>query len=44
MLADLQRLTQANMADEIDRFVTALDGDLSSPKTSRPGAGALPQL
>ena len=32
MLADLQRLTQANMADEIDRFVQALDANLVLPE------------
>jgi hypothetical protein len=32
MLGDLQRLTQANMADEIDRFASALHGDLILPE------------
>ena len=32
MLADLQRLTQANMAEEIERFVAALDADLILPE------------
>jgi len=32
MLADLQRLAQANMADEIDRFVQALHADLILPE------------
>jgi hypothetical protein len=32
MLADLQRLAQANMADEIDRFVYALGADLILPE------------
>ena len=32
MLDDLQRLTQANMADQIDRFVTALDADQILPE------------
>jgi len=32
MLNDLQRLTQANMADEIDRFVAALQADLVLPE------------
>jgi hypothetical protein len=32
MLADLQRLAQANMADEIDRFVRALEADLVLPE------------
>jgi hypothetical protein len=32
MLADLKRLTQANMADEIDRFVSALNADHILPE------------
>jgi hypothetical protein len=32
MLADLQRLAQANMSDEIERFVTALSGDMILPE------------
>jgi hypothetical protein len=32
MLADLQRLTQANMADEIDRFISALNADHILPE------------
>jgi hypothetical protein len=32
MLGDLQRLTQANMADEIDRFAEALHADLILPE------------
>jgi hypothetical protein len=32
MLADLQRLAQANMADEIDRFIRALEADLILPE------------
>jgi hypothetical protein len=32
MLADLQRLTNANMAEEIDRFATALHADLILPE------------
>lgn len=32
MLADLQRLAQANMSDEIDRFVTALSADMILPE------------
>jgi hypothetical protein len=32
MLNDLQRLTQANMADEVDRFVGALNADLILPE------------
>jgi hypothetical protein len=32
MLSDLRRLTQANMADEFDRFVAALDADLILPE------------
>jgi hypothetical protein len=32
MLADLQRLTHANMAEEIDRFATALHADLILPE------------
>ena len=32
MLRDLQRLTQANMADQIDRFVTALYADHILPE------------
>ncbi len=32
MLADLQRLAQANMAEEIDRFVTALGADVILPE------------
>jgi len=32
MLSDLQRLTQANMAEEIDRFLAALDADLILPE------------
>jgi hypothetical protein len=32
MLADLQRLSQANMSEEIDRFVSALAGDMILPE------------
>jgi hypothetical protein len=32
LLGDLHRLTQANMADEIDRFVGALQADLILPE------------
>lgn len=32
MLADLQRLAQANMSDEIDRFVAALGADMILPE------------
>jgi len=32
MLADLHRLAQANMADEIDRFVSALDAGVILPE------------
>jgi hypothetical protein len=32
MLSDLQRLTQANMAEEIDRFLAALQADLILPE------------
>jgi hypothetical protein len=32
MLADLQRLAQANMSDEIERFVTALSVDMILPE------------
>jgi hypothetical protein len=32
MLRDLQRLTQANMAEEIERFTAALDGDHILPE------------
>ena len=32
MLSDLQRLTEANMAEEIDRFVNALQADLILPE------------
>jgi hypothetical protein len=32
LLDDLHRLTQANMGDEIDRFVAALDADLILPE------------
>ena len=32
MLGDLQRLTQANMAEEIDRFISALHEDLILPE------------
>ena len=32
MLADLQRLAEANMADEVDRFIAALDADLILPE------------
>ena len=32
MLGDLQRLTQSNMADDIDRFIAALDADLILPE------------
>jgi hypothetical protein len=32
MLADLQRLAQANMADEIDRFVRGLEANLILPE------------
>jgi hypothetical protein len=32
MLSDLQRLTKANMAEEIDRFLAALQADLILPE------------
>jgi hypothetical protein len=32
MLGDLHRLAQANMADEIDRFVAALEADVILPE------------
>ncbi len=32
MLRDLQRLTQANMADQIERFIAALEADLILPE------------
>ena len=32
MLADLRRLTQSNMAEEIERFTAALQGDLVLPE------------
>ena len=32
MLSDLRRLTQANMAGEIDRFIAALDADVILPE------------
>jgi hypothetical protein len=32
MLADLQRLTRANMVEEMDRFVAALQADLILPE------------
>lgn len=32
MLADLRRLTQANMAEEIERFVAALEADMILPE------------
>jgi hypothetical protein len=32
MLGDLKRLTHANMADQIDRFVAALNADLVLPE------------
>ncbi len=32
LLGDLHRLTQANMADEIERFVAALEADLILPE------------
>ncbi len=32
LLADLQRLAQANIADDIDRFVSALHADLILPE------------
>jgi hypothetical protein len=32
ILCDLQRLTQANMSDEIERFVAALEADLILPE------------
>ena len=32
MLDDLQRLTQANMSDEIERFAHALQADLILPE------------
>jgi hypothetical protein len=32
MLADLRRLTQANMAEEIERFTSALQSDLILPE------------
>jgi hypothetical protein len=32
MIADLQRLTQANMAADVDRFVSALDAGFILPE------------
>jgi hypothetical protein len=32
MISDLQRLTQANMAEEMDRFLAALQADLILPE------------
>ena len=32
MLCDLRRLTQSNMAEEIERFTAALEGDLVLPE------------
>jgi hypothetical protein len=32
MISDLQRLAQANMVDDMDRFVTALNSDLILPE------------
>ena len=32
MLSDLRRLTQANMSEEIDRFIEALRADLILPE------------
>jgi hypothetical protein len=32
MIADLQRLTQANMSADIDRFVAAMDAGLILPE------------
>lgn len=32
MLSDLRRLTQSNMAEEIERFVSALESDLVLPE------------
>jgi hypothetical protein len=32
MIADLQRLTQANMAADVDRFIAALQADLILPE------------
>ena len=32
MLADLRRLTRANMADEIDRFISALNAEFILPE------------
>lgn len=32
MICDLQRLTQANMASDVDRFIAALDADLILPE------------
>lgn len=32
MLADLHRLAQANMTDEVERFVAALDADVILPE------------
>jgi len=32
MLADLRRLTQANMSEEIERFAAALNADLILPE------------
>jgi len=32
MLDDLQRLAQSNMADQVDRFITALNGDHILPE------------
>ena len=32
MLADLKRLTQSNMAEEIDRFISALNADFILPE------------
>ena len=36
MLRDLQRLTQANMADQIDRFINALNADQILPEDFNP--------
>jgi hypothetical protein len=32
MLDDLQRLAQSNMADQVDRFINALNGDHILPE------------
>ena len=36
MLSDLRRMTQANMAERVDRFRRALNADLVLPRTFGP--------